>query len=311
MIKIGLLGFGVVNSGVYEIFEEKRENIEKATGEKFVIEKILVKTPQNHPDIKDLLVKDISEIVNDMSIDLVIEATGEVDPIENDIKKILSSKNLISSNKALISKDFEDLNKIARENKTYLKFDGAVGGAIPIIENLYTISILDDVEEISGIFNGSCNFILSKMEEGYDFEKALKKAQELGFAEANPKADIEGYDSLRKLRIVSSILFRKEIKENDIKREGITNISKEDIENAKKRGLKYKLISYANKDGIYKVKSELVDANSIFGNTNDNENIFQIKSSNAKNLIFKGMGAGKRETAFAILNDFLKIYRKR
>lgn len=310
MIKIGLLGFGVVNSGVYEIFEERRKYIEEAIEDEFSIEKILVKNPKKHSDIKDLLVDNISEIIDDDSIDLVIEATGEVEAIEDDIKKILSKKNLISTNKALISKNFEEFNRIKKENKTKLRFDASVGGAIPVIENLYTISILDEVEEISGIFNGSCNFILSKMEEGYSFKDALEKAQDLGFAEADPKDDIEGFDSLRKLRIAASILFRKEIKEEDIDLEGITKIKKDHVKKASERGLRYKLIAYANKDGIYQVRPELLEKNSLFGSIKDNENIFQIKSSNSKDLILKGRGAGKRETGFSVLNDFLKIYSK-
>lgn len=310
MINIGLIGFGVVNSGVYEIFEEQRAKIEKAIGDEFKISKILVKNKKNHKNIENLLAHDISELVDDENIDLIIEATGKVDEIIGDIKKILENKNLISSNKALISKYFEDLLEISKTSKKKLKFDSAVGGAIPIIENLYKIKTLNDVEEIKGIFNGSCNFILSKMEEGDDFNSALKKAQELGFAESDPTDDIDGLDSMRKLRIVSTILFEKEIKEEDISLEGIRNIRKKDIEKAKKNGKKYKLIAYANCKGVYKVRPELVDENSNFGLIKDNENIFQIKTSNAKNLIFQGAGAGKRETAFSVLNDFLEIYGK-
>lgn len=308
MINIALIGFGVVNSGVYEIFEEKREDIEKAINDKFEINKILVKNKEKHKYVKNLLLNDISEIIDDENIDLVIEATGKTDEIIDDIKKILKSKNLISSNKALISKYFEDLNKISKTYKKKLKFDSAVGGAIPLIENLYPIKILNDVEKISGIFNGSSNFILSKMQEGLDFKSALKIAQDLGYAEYDPSDDIEGIDSMRKLKIVSTILFGKNIKENMIEVHGIRNITNNDIKKAKSIGKTYKLIAYADKDGLYKVSPEIIDKNSIFAMVNNNENIFEIKSSNAKTLTFKGSGAGKRETAFAVLNDFLKIY---
>lgn len=308
MINIALIGFGVVNSGVYEIFEEKREDIEKAINDKFEINKILVKNKEKHKDVKNLLLNDISEIIDDENIDLVIEATGKTDEIIDDIKKILKSKNLISSNKALISKYFEDLNKISKTYKTKLKFDSAVGGAIPLIENLYPIKILNDVEKISGIFNGSSNFILSKMQEGLDFKSALKIAQDLGYAESDPSDDIDGIDSMRKLKIVSTILFGKNIKENMIEVHGIRNITNNDIKKANSIGKTYKLIAYADKDGLYKVSPEIIDKNSIFAMVNNNENIFEIKSSNAKTLTFKGSGAGKRETAFAVLNDFLKIY---
>ena len=308
MINIALIGFGIVNSGVYEIFEEKREDIEKAINDKFEINKILVKNKEKHKDVKNLLLNDISQIIDDENIDLVIEATGKTDEIIDDIKKILKSKNLISSNKALISKYFEDLNKISKTYKKKLKFDSAVGGAIPLIENLYPIKILNDVEKISGIFNGSSNFILSKMQEGLDFKSALKIAQDLGYAESDPSDDIDGIDSMRKLKIVSTILFGKNIKEDMIEVHGIRNITNNDIKKAKSIGKTYKLIAYADKDGLYKVSPEIIDKNSIFAMVNNNENIFEIKSSNAKTLTFKGSGAGKRETAFAVLNDFLKIY---
>lgn len=308
MINIALIGFGIVNSGVYEIFEEKREDIEKAINDKFEINKILVKNKEKHKDVKNLLLNDISQIIDDENIDLVIEATGKTDEIIDDIKKILKSKNLISSNKALISKYFEDLNKISKTYKKKLKFDSAVGGAIPLIENLYPIKILNDVEKISGIFNGSSNFILSKMQEGLDFKSALKIAQDLGYAESDPSDDIDGIDSMRKLKIVSTILFGKNIKEDMIEVHGIRNITNNDIKKAKSIGKTYKLIAYADKDGLYKVSPEIIDKNSIFAMVNNNENIFEIKSSNAKTLTFKCSGAGKRETAFAVLNDFLKIY---
>lgn len=311
MINIALLGYGVVNTGLVEILEEKKDDIKKAIGDDFKISKILVKNPDKHQDIKNLLVKDISEIVEDDTIDLVIEATGEVEEIGEDIKKILASKNLISSNKALVSRYFEDLEEISQKNKTKLRFDAAVGGATPLIETLYTIRTLNDVKKFEGIVNGSCNFILSKMEEGEDFDTALKKAQDLGFAEADPSDDIEGFDSLRKLRIVASILFKKPIKEEEISLEGITKITKKDVERASEDNKRYKLIAYADNEGRYEIRPRLVEKDSNFGTIKDNENIFEIDCTNAKKLTFKAPGAGKRETGFAVLNDFLSIFSKR
>lgn len=309
MIKIGLLGYGTVNTGVAEILKEKNAQIEKAIGDKVEIKKVLVKNKDKHKDIENLLVDDINEIIEDDEIDLVIEATGEVSAIGDDIKKILTTKNLISSNKALVSRYYEDLCKIAKENNRKLRFDAAVGGAVPLIETLYTIRTLNDVKKVSGIFNGSCNFILSKMEEGEEFEDALKKAQELGFAELDPTDDVEGFDTLRKLRLVASILFDKKITEDLIKVQGITEITKDDVKKASENNKRYKLIAYADSEGLYEIKPVLVDKDSNFGRIKDNENIFEVETNNAKTLTFKGPGAGKRETGFAVLNDFLSIYK--
>lgn len=308
MINVALIGYGTVNSGFREIFEEKRCEIEEAVDDQIKIKKIVVKHPEKHKDIEDLLVDRIGDIINDEEIDLVIEATGEVGPIEEDIKKLLEKKNLITSNKALVSRNFEKFEAIAKKYKRKFRFDAAVGGAVPTIENLYTIRTLNDVKKVSGIFNGSCNFVLSKMEEGIDFDTAVKEAQKLGFAELDPSNDIDGLDSMRKLRLAASILFNKSIKEENIDLEGIRKITNEDIEEAKANKQRYKLIAYGDDEGAYRVRPELVDIDSNFGKIKDNENIFQIETSNAKILTFIGPGAGKRETGFAILNDFLNIY---
>lgn len=310
MIGIGFLGFGTVGRSTYEILTNRKFEIEKYLGKDVVIRKIIVRDPSKYDEIEDIISTDIMDLINDEDIDVIIEATGQVDEIVDYIEAaIKGKKNIISANKALISKYYERLHSLSKQNKTELKYEASVGGGIPIISQLDNIRILNEVNQISGVLNGTCNFILSKMETGSSYEESLKEAQKLGYAEADPSADVSGLDSLRKLRILSSRVFNKAIKENEIDLCGITEIEKEEIEKAKLDGKKYKLIARADKYGNYKVGPELVDEESIFGGLVGGENAIIINGSNTGDLIFKGPGAGGKETAFSILSDFLSIYR--
>lgn len=310
MINIGFLGFGTVGRATYEILNERKEIIEKAINNKFEVKKILVRDVNKYKDISQLITTNISDLVDDKDIDLLIEVTGEVDGLIREIEKALyNKKNIITANKALVSKYFGRLHTLSKENNTKFKYEASVGGAIPIISQIDKIITLNDVKEISGVLNGTCNFILSEMEKGNSYEDSLKKAQELGFAEANPSADVDGIDTKRKLRILSTLFFDNSIIEEDIECKGITNLTIEDIFNASKENKRYKLIAKANKFGEYSVKPELVDKNSILGSLVNGENAIIIKTSNAKDIILKGMGAGGRETAYSVLSDFLDMYK--
>lgn len=315
MINIGLLGFGAVGTGVYEIFNEEREKIQKAIGEEFNIKKILVRNLEKRAYFKDfsLLTKDIEDIINDPEIDLIIEVTGDVEEIYPKIlKAIRSQKNIITANKALVSKYYEDLLRVARDNKIKFLFDSAVGGTIPILEALKNITIGNEVESVLGVLNGTCNFILSKMEEGLSYDEALEIAKDLGFAEADPSADVDGHDTLRKLRILSTIAFNESVFEDEISLEGISKISLEDVKNLSKENKRYKLIGRAKKENgkiIASVRPEIVEKTSMVGTLFGGENIIIVKGNNCGEISFKGLGAGPRPTGYSIIGDFLNIYK--
>ncbi|RLK62704.1 homoserine dehydrogenase [Atopobacter sp. AH10] len=310
MIHLALLGFGTVNAAVYTILEERHEEFVQAFKDEFVVKKILVRRQEAHPEVKELLTTDIKEITEDPEIDVLIEATGAVDEIYEDIKEALKSKHVITANKALVSKYYEELVAFAEKSGKSLQFEAAVAGAVPVINQLKKIATVNAIEEVVGVLNGSCNFILSQMEEGKTFDEALKEAQALGFAEADPSADVDGLDTQRKLRLLATILFNKAIKEEDIEVEGIRQVTAKDIEQAKKEGQRYKLVARATSQGSYSVSPERVDKNSDLGLLINGENAVIVKTSNAKDLIFKGPGAGGRPTASAILLDLLRLFDK-
>lgn len=310
MIKIALMGFGIVGHGVYSILKERNFEIQKIIGQDFEIKHILVRSPEKYTEIEKLVTSDINKIVNDKDIDCVIEATGEVEGIIEEVKTLLSNNvNFISANKALISKYFYELNNLAKGHKTALLYEAAVGAALPILNQVLRIKTLNEVEEVYGVLNGTTNYILTKMEEGMTYDEALVLAQEIGFAEADPSSDVDGLDSMRKIRILAGHLYNYKLTEEDIEVSGISNVKSEDIERAKKANKTIKLIARANKNACVKVGIEEVDENSILGRLKNGENALVFKTSNAKDIVIKGEGAGSRETAFAVLSDFIDIYK--
>lgn len=314
MINIGILGFGTVGRATYEILMEQKEEIENIIQDRISVRKILVRNLKKYKkeEAFHLFTDNIDEIVNDYKIDVIIELTGDVDNIYKPFTKAIKSrKNIITANKALVSKYMEELTELARKMDVKLRYEAAVAGAVPIIASIEKMAVLNDIESIEGVLNGSCNFILSKLEEGYDYDTALKEAQNLGFAEADPSEDVLGYDTMRKLRILSTIAFKESIKEEDISLEGINNIKSEDIENAKAKNKRIKLVGKAYKAGekiVASVEPTLVDIDSILGKLDGGENAIIVNCSNAQELALKGLGAGGRPTAFSVLSDFISIY---
>lgn len=315
MINIGLLGCGTVGSGVIDILNERKEILEKVLGEPIVIKKVLVRNLDNYKNRKDFkfFTDDIYSIIDDEEIETIIEVTGNVDQMFPAILKAMENqKNIITANKALVSKYMEELIEQADFHDVTLSYDAAVAGAVPIIESIKNISDLNEIKSIKGVLNGTCNFILSAMEYGKDYLSALKEAQEVGFAEADPRDDVEGYDTMRKLRILATLAFKEKVAEEDISLKGITGISIEDIEEVNKNGERYKLIASAFKENgkvIAKVEPTVVEKNSIIGGLVKGENAIVVEGDNCGELVFKGPGAGGRPTAFAILTDLLNIYK--
>lgn len=313
-LTIGLMGFGTVGRAVYTILNENKDQIEDQLGRKVSIKKILVRDLDKYQVEKDFVkfTDRPEDIVEDDDIDLVIELTGSVKSILGPIRKAIKShKNIITANKALVSKYMEELTGLARQEEVKLEYEAAVGGAIPIINPLRKIATLNDVESIEGVLNGSCNFILSDMAKGRTYKEALKKAQDLGFAEADPSDDVEGLDTMRKLRILASIAFKSPLLEEDIELEGITGLSQRDVTRALKEGYSYKLIARADLSGgkiRAKVSPERLRKTSPLAQLDGGENMVIVRASNLGEVAFKGLGAGGRPTAFSVLSDLINIY---
>lgn len=315
MIKIGLLGLGTVGSGVYEILLEKKSIIEEQTKRTVEISKILVsdlkKVRKSIVDSK-ILTDNPMDIIDDPSIDIVVELIGGIEPAHTYIVKALENgKHVVTANKAVLSKELLSLTNIAKKNNKGILFEASVAGGIPIIKSLKEMIKLNKINEIKGILNGTTNFILSKMtEEGIGFYEALRIAQDVGYAEADPTDDINGYDAGRKLAILSSIAFDYNIDFDDVDCRGITSISAFDINIFKKIGLVVKLIGSAYLNGTKfdaSVEPVLLNKNSIMANVDDAFNIVSLKGDVVGNLQFYGQGAGKNPTANAVVLDIIDI----
>lgn len=315
MINIGLLGCGTVGNGVLEILNERKKSLQNLLGEEIGVKKVLVRNLDNYKDRDDfhLFTDNLYDIIDDEDIETIIEVTGDVGEIfQGVIKAMENQKNIVTANKALVSKYMEELIDFSDQYDVKFLYDAAVAGAVPIIETVKNIAELNEVKSIKGVLNGTCNFILSSMEEGNDYESALLEAQRIGFAEADPTNDVEGFDTMRKLRILSTLGFKEKVGEEDISLQGITKISIEDIQKLDKENKRYKLVASAYKENgkiIAKVEPTIVEKDSVLGGLVKGENAILIEGDNCGELVFKGAGAGGRPTAFAILTDVLNIYK--
>ncbi|MDD3305634.1 MAG: homoserine dehydrogenase [Acetobacterium sp.] len=318
-MNIALLGFGTIGSGVYELI-----NLNKG---KFAGNFTDVESRKSNPVITKVLERDASkdlgdtvgkivthpsEILEDESIGLVIALMGGMDFEYEMIKECLrSGKHVVTANKAVISEYFQELLALAEENGVVLRYEASVGGGIPIIGSLKEEMKINRVTEIKGILNGTTNFILSKMtEEGADFGDTLALAQSIGFAEADPTADVEGYDVSRKLSILSSMAYESIIRDEDVYKRGITDIRAADIEMIGSMGyvVKYLGHSILEEKNVYTtVEPVLFKEASIMSNVNSEFNIISITGDIIGELQFYGKGAGKDATANAVVGDVLYI----
>ena len=315
-MKIAIMGFGTVGTGVEEILYKKRKDLLKNNFD-IEIERILIKNKNKdrNPHDKTLIFTDNFDEILNSSVDTVIDVTSNLEETyERIVKLIKAKKNIVTANKAVVSKYFEVLNELARENEVYFAYEASVAGAIPIIHPLMEEVFFNDISEISGILNGTSNYILSKMErEGLDYEEVLKEAQELGYAEADPSADVDGLDAMRKIRILSSIIYDAKIAEDEIFTFGISNIKKSDFDFAKDMGYSIRLLGKSSlKDG--KINISVMPRflrDDFFAKTFDSTNAIKVLGENFKSYELKGPGAGKLETADAIMRDLLRILAKR
>lgn len=314
MINIGLLGFGTVGAGVYSTFEERKDYLELILQEDINIKKILVKNTNKDRKVKvnpNLLTINEDDIFLDEEIGIIIEVTPSAEDAYRYAKKALQyNKHFITSNKALVSAYYEELSTLFEQKDLKFLYEASVGGAIPIIREMKEQIKLNEIVNIRAILNGTTNYILTNIyEKNISFYEVLTKAQDLGYAEQNPSDDIDGIDSMRKIRILSTLGFGTSIIEDDILVNGIGNVSSYDIETLKQKGLKVKLIASANVlNGRYEVSvfPTAISAKDLLYHIDYRKNIVNFTGDKVGELSFIGEGAGMYETANSVLSDLIE-----
>lgn len=310
MINVAVLGYGTVGSGVYEVLVKNKESIAKRAGDEINVKYVLDLRDFPGDPVQEVLVHDFSTIVNDPEVDIVAEAMGGLEPAYTFAKQTLESgKNYCTSNKELVAKYGPELLELAKSKSKNFLFEASVGGGIPIIRPLNQSLTADELTEITGILNGTTNFILSKMaKEGSSFDAVLKEAQNLGYAERNPAADVEGYDACRKIAILSSLAYGCHVDFEDIYTEGITKITDIDFKYAKKLGLSIKLFGKSKKvdDKCYAMVAPfMIDSDNPLYSVNGVLNGILVKGDVIGDVMFYGAGAGKLPTASAVVADIV------
>ena len=315
MAKIAVLGYGVVGSGTVEVFYKNRENLEKKAGEPLDIKYIL--DLRDFPDspYADKFVKDFNVILNDPEVTVVTEVIGGITPSYDFVKSsLLAGKSVVTSNKELVAKKGAELLTIAREKNVNFFFEASVGGGIPIIKPIHACLEANEIKEIAGILNGTTNFILTKMfRDGMAFDEALKIAQELGYAERNPAADVEGVDACRKICILASLSFGRHVYPENVHTEGITKVTPEDVDYMDSYNAKIKLIGCARREenneisigvfpAVIKDESQLSGVSDVF-------NAILVRGDATGDVVFYGKGAGKLPTASAVVSDIVSAVK--
>lgn len=314
MIKIALLGYGTIGSGVVEVLNINKESITKRAGEEIEVKYILDLRDFPGDPMQDKIVHDYEVIANDPEIQVVVEAMGGVEPAYTFVKKaLMAGKSVTTSNKALVAKHGAELLAIAKEKNINFLFEASVGGGIPIIRPLNSSLTADEIEEITGILNGTTNYMLSKMTfEGSEFDDVLKDAQAKGYAEADPTADIEGHDACRKIAILTSLVCGQQVDFEEIHTEGITKISATDMKYAKAMGRVIKLLASSKKagDSYYaRVAPVMLSPEHPLYSVNDVFNAIFVHGNVLGDAMFYGSGAGKLPTASAVVADIVEIVK--
>ena len=314
MVKIAVLGYGTVGSGVVEVLRTNQKVIDERLGEELRIKYVL--DLRDFPDdpVQELITHDFEDIVNDDEVKIVVEVMGGIEPAYTFVKRSLEAgKSVATSNKALVAKHGAELLRTAKEKNVNFLFEASVGGGIPILRPLHSSLTGDVIEEITGILNGTTNYMMTKMfYEGADYDEVLEEAQDNGFAERNPEADVEGYDACRKIAILSSIISGKQVDFEDIYCEGITKITAEDMKYAKAMGMTIKLLATCKRDGgklnamvapcLLRAEHPLFSVNGVF-------NSIFVHGNMLGDAMFYGSGAGKLPTASAVVGDIVEEAR--
>ncbi len=317
MRNIAVIGYGVVGSGTVELFEKNREEIIRKIGRDCDIKYICDLRDFPGDKYEDRLVKDFNVILNDDEIEVVAEVVGGATFAYEYTKALLSKgKSVVTSNKELVATHGAELFEIAKAHDCNYLFEASVGGGIPIIRPLNKCLAGNSIEQISGILNGTTNFILTKMiREQMDFDSALKMAQELGYAEADPTADIEGHDACRKICILGSLAYGKHIYPQYVHCSGISRITLDDVEYAENAGYSIKLIGTVKPAGKGRVSAivcpRLVSKSSLLSSVDDVYNAITVTGDGVGDVLFYGRGAGKLPTASAVVGDIIDCLKHR
>ena len=317
VIKAALLGLGTVGTGVYKVLKSQEEEMSAKVGCKVEITRILVRNIEKAAaKVKDpsVLTNSWESILEDPEIEIVIELIGGINPAREYILQALNAgKHVVTANKDLIAVHGHELLDAAHAKKVDFLFEAAVAGGIPIIRPLKQCLAANEIDEVIGIVNGTTNYILTKMfEDGMDFSEALAKATELGYAEADPTADVEGLDAGRKVAILASIVFHSRVVFDDVYTEGITKISAKDVAYAKEFGSVIKLLGVAHnrEDGIeVAVYPMMLPKNHPLASVRDSFNAVFVHGDALDDAMFYGRGAGELPTASAVMGDVIDIIR--
>ncbi len=314
MIKVAIWGYGTVGSGVFEVLRKNSAAIENKLGDTIEVKYVLDLRDFEDDPVKEVLVHDVEEILSDPEVAVICETMGGENPAYTFTKRALESgKSVCTSNKELVEKHGSELLQIAKAHNCSYLFEASVGGGIPIIRPLRTSLAQEEIQSITGILNGTTNYILTKMEtEGLAFESVLKRAQEKGYAEKNPDADILGFDACRKIAILTSLAYGKNVNYTDILTEGITAITNKDFAYARKLGATIKLFAKSVKKGekyyalvapfLVKPENPLYAVNGVY-------NAILVNGNMGGETMYYGKGAGKLATASAVVSDVLDCAR--
>ncbi|MFA9463328.1 MAG: homoserine dehydrogenase [Velocimicrobium sp.] len=308
MINISVLGYGTVGSGVVEVLNTNKDSITKRAGQEINVKYVLDLRDFPGDPIEEKIVHDYRVIADDPDVQIVVETMGGVNPAYEFVKQALENgKSVCTSNKELVAKHGAELLEIAKQKSVNFLFEASVGGGIPIIRPLNQSLTADEIQEITGILNGTTNYILTKMSyEGCKYEVALKEAQEMGYAEKNPEADVEGFDACRKIAILTSLAYGMQVDHEDIYTEGITKITDIDIAYAKSIGAAIKIFGTSKKVGdkvFAMIAPVMIKPDNPLYSVNDVYNAIFVKGNLLGNVMFYGAGAGKLPTASAVVSD--------
>ena len=311
MVQVAIMGYGTIGSGVAEILDQNADQIKKGCGQDVALKYVLDLRDFPGSPIEDKIVHDFQVIEQDPEVSVVVETMGGLNPAYPFVKaSLLAGKHVVTSNKALVAAHGTELLAIAKEKNVNFFFEASVGGGIPIIRPLYRCLKGEKIVEITGILNGTTNYILSKMDkEGASFETVLKEAQALGYAERNPEADVEGYDTCRKIAILTAMATGKEVNYEDISTEGITKITDVDFKYADKLGTSVKLFGTSRMDGeeVHAwVAPVMIGKDHPLYAVNDVFNGIMVKGNMLGTSMFYGSGAGKLPTASAVIADIME-----
>lgn len=314
MVNVGIIGYGTVGSGVFEVLNTNSKSIGVRAGEEIKVKRICDLRDFPGDEAEKLITHDFNDILNDKEISIVVETMGGTKPAYDFVKaSIEAGKSVCTSNKELVAKFGAGLIKLAKKHNVNFLFEASVGGGIPIIRPLNYALTAEEILEIKGILNGTTNFILTKMnDEGLDYETVLKEAQAMGYAEKNPTADVEGFDTCRKIAILTSLAYGKQVDFEDIKTEGISKITKEDMEYAKALNASIKLIGESKKENgvVYaRVAPALINREQPLYGVHDVFNAIFVKGNMVDDVMFYGRGAGKLPTASAVVADIIEAVK--